>query len=409
MEWRRAVLGVAALATACSRTRDDGSRARQAASASSSAAPSASAFVWPIGASGDAADHAPPRKGMIWIPPGTLFAGTAKDRTPRVADEELPGVSIELSGFYIDEYAYPNEAGGIPKTGLTREEAAGACAQLEKRLCTELEWERACKGPGNSTYEYGDTFRAAECAMGQPGRLAPSGLRVGCRSGFGVHDMHGGPWEWTQSTWRRGGAPSAGVARGGNSDSGELVGRCANALALVPTTRRSDVSVRCCAGEPNAAEVKLAVTRGKTLEAQPLDARLVAKLADAVSQKTLPELPPQEPFRIDRVWHWHPVGNEELTVAAGCARGTPHLSCGVAVFRELVDVESADDASSPPTLIGFASSGWWMSVVKKDQRDRDLWVYGGDGKWSFRRRVAYVWGRIAFGEEEKSSPHGLEE
>jgi formylglycine-generating enzyme required for sulfatase activity len=407
---RRAVLGVAVVATACSRVRDDGKEARAlAASGSAAAAPSASAFVWPLGGSADGGEHAPPRKGMIWIPAGTLVAGTPKERTPRIADEELPGERIELAGFYIDEFAYPNEAGGIPKTGLTRDEAAGVCAAQEKRLCTELEWERACKGPSNTTYEYGDGFRAAECAMGQSGRLAPSGLRVMCRSAFGVHDMHGGPWEWTQSVWRRGGTSQAGVVRGGNSDLGELVGRCANAIAIAPATRRSDVSVRCCAGETNAAEVKLPVTRGKTLDAQPIEPPMVAKLAEAIGERTLPELPADEPFRIDRVWHWHPVGNEELVVAAGCARGTPHLSCGVGVFRATADLQNSDEPKALPMLVGFASSGWWMPVVKKDQRDRDLWVYGGDAKWSFRRRVAYVWGRIAFGEPEKSSPHGLEE
>src|SRR5262245_30128147 len=95
-------------ASACGRTRDDASRAASAASAS------ASAFVWPLAPTPDAAPSAPPRKGMIWIPPGTLLAGTPKERTPRVADEELTGDPIELSGFYIDEFAYPDEAGGIP-------------------------------------------------------------------------------------------------------------------------------------------------------------------------------------------------------------------------------------------------------------------------------------------------------
>ena len=71
---------------------------------------------------------------MIWIPPGTLIAGTPRERTPRVADEELPGEPVELSGFYIDEFAYPNEAGAIPKTGMTRDEAAGLCTGQGKRL-----------------------------------------------------------------------------------------------------------------------------------------------------------------------------------------------------------------------------------------------------------------------------------
>ena len=241
----------------CGRTREAQLREGGAPAASSSASTSGSAFAWPLTPAADGGERIAARKGMIWIPPGTLLAGTPKDRMPRIADEELAGEPIDLGGFYIDEFAYPNEVGAIPKTGMSRDEAAGLCAAQDKRLCTELEWERACKGTGNTTYEYGETYRAAECLMGQAGRLAPSGLRVSCRSTFGVHDMHGGPWEWTASTWRRGPGPRYGVARGGNSDAGELVGRCANALAMSPSTRRPDIGVRCCAGEANRVEIKL--------------------------------------------------------------------------------------------------------------------------------------------------------
>jgi hypothetical protein len=343
---------------------------------------------------------------MVWIPAGTLVAGTTTDRTPRVADEELVGEPVELAGFYIDEFAYPNEAGGIPKSGITRDEGAALCAAMDKRLCTELEWERACKGPGNTTYEYGESYRPAECAMGQPGRLTPSGLHVGCKSAFGVHDLHGGPWQWTASTWRRGGDSQAGTVRGGNSDSGELVGRCANAMPAAPSTRRPDFGVRCCAGEVNPAEVKLVVKRGKTLERAPVDSALASHLSAAIGDESLADTAGDQPFRVDRTWRWHPIGNEELLVAAGCAKRPAHLACGVGIFRPTV--ESAD-AGAAPAFVGFAASGWWMAVVKPDHGGHDLWVYGGDGKWSFRRRVAYVWGRIAIAEPEKALPHGLAE
>ncbi|HEX9294563.1 MAG TPA: SUMF1/EgtB/PvdO family nonheme iron enzyme [Polyangiaceae bacterium] len=388
---------------ACWRGKDGGSR-----DAAPSVAGSASAgtFVWPLGGSSDAGEHATPRKGMIWIPGGTLVAGTPKERTPRLADEELPGQAIELSGFYVDEFAYPNEVGAIPKTGMTRDEAAGLCAGQGKRLCTELEWERACKGPANTTYEYGESYRAAECATGMSGRLAPSGLRVACKSAFGVHDMHGGPWEWTASSWRRGGDSQAGTLRGGNSDTGELVGRCANAVATAPSTRRPDVAVRCCAGDPNLAEVRLEVARGKTLAVRYAEPQLVATLAQAVQEKTLPDLPPEQPFRIDRVWLWHPIGNEELVLAAGCARQPPHLACGVGVFR-MRPSGTEEGAAPAPALVSFASSGWWMAVVRTDHRTHDLWVYGGDGRSSFRRRVAYVWGRVVLGEAERTKASDL--
>jgi hypothetical protein len=371
-----------------------------------SASASGSAFVWPLTVVADGGERVPLRKGMIWIPPGTLVAGTVKDRTPRIADEELPGESIELAGFYIDEFAYPNEGGAIPKTGMNRDEAGGLCAGQDKRLCTELEWERACKGPSNTTYEYGETYRAAECVMGQSGRLAPSGLRVACRSGFGVHDMHGGPWEWTASTWRRGPGPHPGVARGGNSDAGELVGRCANALAIAPISRRPDLGVRCCAGEANRAEIKLNVTRGKPIESRRYDHAFAARIAQTIKANAPPELAGDQAFRVDRIWNWHPVGNEELMVVAGCVKRSPHSECGAAVVRER---PAGDSGAKGPIFVGFASSGWWMSVVKTDHLGRDLLVFGGDGNTTFKRRIAYVWGRVAVGEPERSRPSDLEE
>jgi len=405
--YRRALAVVCALwLLSCGRSKEAQLRDGAAPAVSSSASSSGSAFAWPLTPAADAGDRVPPRKGMIWIPPGTLIAGTLKDRTPRIADEELAGEPIEMGGFYIDEFAYPNEVGGIPKTGMNRDEAAGLCTAQEKRLCTELEWERACKGTGNTTYEYGEAYRAAECLMGQSGRLAPSGLRVACRSTFGVHDMHGGPWEWTSSTWRRGPGPRYGVARGGNSDAGELVGRCANAMAVSPSTRRPDIGVRCCAGEANRAEIKLSVVRGKPFESRRYDNAFAAGVVAAIKANPPPELAGDTPFRVDRIWNWHPIGNEELLVAAGCVKRSPHSDCGAAILRLR---SSGDSGTETPILVGFASSGWWMSVIKTANMGHELLVFGGDGNTTFKRRVAYVWGRVAIGDTERTKPSDIEE
>lgn len=405
-------VAAAVSAIACGKTKD-AARGGDAAPLVASAAPSASAFVWPLSPPPDAAEKVPGRKGMIWIPPGTLVMGTLPDRTPRIADEEPAGETVDMKGFYIDEFAYPNEVGAIPKTGMSRDEAQGLCTTQEKRLCTELEWERACKGPSNTTYEYGEVYRATECLTGQSGRLAPSGLRVSCKSGFGVHDMHGGPWEWTSSTWRRGLGPHPGVARGGNSDSGELVGRCQNAMALAPQGKRPDLGVRCCAGETNKAEIKLAVTRGKPFESRRYDNAFAASVVQTIKANPPPELAGDELFRVDRIWNWHPIGNEELLVAAGCVKRKPHSDCGAAVLRLREGGDSGtaggDSGGARLALIGFASSGWWMSVVKTANQGRELLVFGGDGNTTFKRRIAYVWGRVAIGETERTKPSDVED
>jgi hypothetical protein len=386
----------AVIVLACSRGQPD--------RGSKTARPDAAPFAWPLSGNGDSGEPpGTPRKGMIWIPPGKLVAGTPHDRTPRVPDEELAGAEVDLAGFYIDEFPYPNEVAAIPRTGMNQEEAAALCAQHGKRLCTELEWERACKGPSNTTYEYGDAYRATECATGLSGRLAPSGIQVGCKSAFGVRDMHGGPWEWTASTWNRGPMSTVGskpegrlaTLRGGNGDSGELVGRCANAIGRVATGHRPDFGTRCCAGEPNRAEVNLPVVQGKPLVALRPDSDGFGTFEEALKDKLPPDVPADRRFRIDRAWLWHPVGNEELQIAAGCAPRDSHLVCGVAVFR--TDGETK-------VLVAFAPSGWWMPVVKIDPSStRDLWVFGGDEHSSFRRRIAYVWGRVVVGSGERTA------
>src|SRR5690606_37275512 len=127
-------------------------------------------------------DRPSPRVGIASIPRGALVAGTPADKVPRLADQEMAGEQVTLEGLYIDRFLYPNEEGAIPVTGVTQQEARGLCAEQNKRLCSELEWERACKGPDNRTYEYGERYRESICETGKAAQLRPSGLHVPCQS-----------------------------------------------------------------------------------------------------------------------------------------------------------------------------------------------------------------------------------
>lgn len=338
---------------------------------------------------------APPTTGMVWVAGGALVAGTSPDRVPRVADAEMRGEQVVLHGFWIDEYAYPNEAGAIPKTGASRDEAATLCEEQGKRLCSELEWERACKGPLGSTYEYGEIYRPAECGTGVAVRLAPSGLRAPCKSAFGVHDMHGGPFEWTSSPFGRGTRGLATV-RGGNSEAGELVARCANAEGRAPGTRVKEIGFRCCAGEPNGAEVAVVVTRGKPFEPRALEAKLARALEGEMGAQVAAASGRADVPALDRAWTWRPVGNEELVVAGGCARAGGPPSCGVVVARVgLGEIR----------VLSFVPSGLWEPNVEIDHDPRELWVFGGDFYGAFRRRATYEWASVRVGAiEHKVEP-----
>ena len=261
-----------------------------------------------------------PPTGMVWIPEGTLVAGTPPEQLPRIADEEMPGEQLVLHGFFIDIFAQPNEEGAIPETGATLAHAAKVCTDQGKRLCSELEWERACKGPENTTYEYGDRYRAEACITGRSSRMLPSGYRPACRSEFGVRDMHGGVWEWTGSHFGRGRDANLFTLRGGNGAAGEVVGRCANSMARAPETISSQIGFRCCKGEVNEARVDFRIETGPPLaERGQVDRALTRALDAALPDDVRQTLSGYGAWRISSLWDWRPIGNITWLVGGGCA------------------------------------------------------------------------------------------
>ncbi len=336
-----------------------------------------------------------PRPGMAWIPSGVLLAGTPPERMPRVADEEMAGEQVVLHGFYIDLYPYPNEPGAIPTTNVTQSEARDLCEQQGKRLCTELEWERACKGPSSTTYEYGDAYKASVCATGTTRTLTPAGLHAGCVSAFGVHDLHGGVMNFTASQWKRDPAKTGLVTlRGGNGAPGDLVGRCANGRPAKPEVRRDDVGVRCCAGEPNGFEVVLTVRRGAPLTLQ-RDSKLGPELERLVPDDLRAATAgrrPEDQFKVERTWIWHPLGNEELFLGGGCAHPDGHPRCGVVIGRMRHEA---------PALLAFVAADWWQPTLSEADGARELFLHGGDDHGAFRRKVSYEWGKIGVRDKER--------
>lgn len=116
--------------------------------------------------------------------------------------------------------------GVLPQAYIDRLEAAEACENAGKRLCSVEEWYRACRGPKEQTYPYGKDFASGRCNVGkahllarffgpnprawqyeahfnnpmlgqQAGFLAPTGEHTGCVSEYGTYDMVGNLHEWT--------------------------------------------------------------------------------------------------------------------------------------------------------------------------------------------------------------------
>jgi formylglycine-generating enzyme required for sulfatase activity len=181
---------------------------------------------------------------MRLVSGGTFKMGTD---SPTEGLDELPLVSKTVASFCIDEFEFPNKAGELPWVNVTWEAAKAQCETLGKRLCTEEEWEKACKGPGNARFPYGSQFDADKCNTAD-GRekdreLAASGRFAGCRSGYGIADLSGNVAEWTDSRY---GDTLDRTQKGGSFARSEYAARCTARKNGVPDSRSPSVGFRCC-------------------------------------------------------------------------------------------------------------------------------------------------------------------
>ncbi|MCC6333399.1 MAG: SUMF1/EgtB/PvdO family nonheme iron enzyme [Myxococcales bacterium] len=179
-------------------------------------------------------------EGMRAVAAGTFKMGTAPG-DPMMGFDEKSLSSVSLEAYCIDTFEYPNKRGVAPTTNIALADARRLCEAQSKRLCSEAEWERACKGPGGAKWPYGGSFDAATCNTeddaGDARSLAPSGRFARCRSGFGVADLSGNVAEWTSDK----------IIKGGSFASSDYAVRCSARKNGASFSRSSEVGFRCCA------------------------------------------------------------------------------------------------------------------------------------------------------------------
>jgi serine/threonine protein kinase len=185
---------------------------------------------------------------MLYIPPGPFLKGRLNQEGRALASMSEPvAFEVEVEGFYIDRFEFPNQHDEKnkkpPEVKLTYAQAEASCEEQGKRLCTENEWEKACKGPDNWIYAYGDLFKSEVCGEGLEGPYKIGDFED-CVSGYGVWGMSGGPREWTNTA--PGGKTSRRIVKGGMRGKPARGTRCAFAVDESVKYADSSLSFRCC-------------------------------------------------------------------------------------------------------------------------------------------------------------------
>jgi len=154
---------------------------------------------------------------MILIPAGQFLMGSPAGVGK---DDEQPRHLVWVDAFYIDSFPVTFAQydqfcaaagrdrvddqgwgrGDRPVINVTWFEAQAYCQWAGKRLCTEAEWERACRAGSDQLYFFGSEVapldQYAWYRDNSGGRTQPVAKKR--PNPFGLFDMHGNVWEWCE-------------------------------------------------------------------------------------------------------------------------------------------------------------------------------------------------------------------
>jgi len=161
---------------------------------------------------------------MVLVPAGPFTMGNNNDFYDSDNDEK-PRHIVDLPAFYIDKYPVTNRdyawfvratghalprywsaSGDIPAgkeehpvVGVTYADAVAYADWKHRRLPTEQEFEKACRGTDARRWTWGNEFDESRANVGQPTTTPVTAYPTGVGP-YGAFEMAGNVWEWT-STW----------------------------------------------------------------------------------------------------------------------------------------------------------------------------------------------------------------
>lgn len=217
-----------------------------------------------------------------WVPPAWKANGYLLER-PILAQADLPTLrrlatetfALDMDTRKMDKTALLDaidrkraELDDLPVTGVRWRDADAYCRSTGRRLPTEVEWEKAARGPEGLEFPWGNTWDEHKANVGADPSREPGPMPVGSfpagRSPYGIEDMAGNVMEWV-ADWYDAypgsdyASPDFGrhykIARGGGwGGLGHYVlstfYRTAYRFNLRPDSRFNDLGFRCAADIP---------------------------------------------------------------------------------------------------------------------------------------------------------------
>jgi uncharacterized repeat protein (TIGR01451 family) len=180
---------------------------------------------------------------MVQLPSGVCIDRFEETVTGALGDaDQSSGANGSSTGAATVTY------GSVPTAGVSYYQAKALCEGASKRLCSDVEWEQACRGASLFLYPYGDSFEQAKCNGfdAEIGQVVQAGAMTACVSEFGAFDLSGNLSEWIEAD-----IPLITGASGKQIRGGSFVGNpsglsCSVQIGEAPATTDPRAGIRCC-------------------------------------------------------------------------------------------------------------------------------------------------------------------
>lgn len=195
-------------------------------------------------------------EGMIFIPEGAVILGESGQEylvPPYFIDAYLVTNTkyyefIKETGYPSPNYwigdIYPVGKANHPVVGVNAEDAIAYSCWCQKRLPSEIEWEKAAKGPDNLLWPWGNQYEPNRCNCREMGLgdTTPIGHYPNGQSYYKGYDFSGNVWQWTDSWYNH---KNYRVLRGGSWFTAEQFTTTTYRYFDFPNSRKGIYGFRC--------------------------------------------------------------------------------------------------------------------------------------------------------------------